>query len=221
MVLYGRQKGRPVSEKKAALLTTLLPRLQIPLPCADPRLLFPPAVTTIDLEIGFGFGERLARVSKERPLIGFIGCEAFRNGIIHLLSLIERDGLENIRIFPDDAHQLLEALPPESLDYCRILFPDPWPKKRHHKRRFITPASLDCLADLLKDRGQLHLATDDPSLARWMFEYTWRHPQFRWAARTRYDWRRGDGPPSRYEQKARSRGLNPFFFHFERLSRQG
>ena len=223
MTLYGRQRGRPLSESKASLLTALLPRIEVTLPCGDPRRLFSFPVKSIELEIGFGFGERLAQAGREDPRVGLIGSESFRNGIAHLLSLIESDRLDNIRIFPNDARLLLETCAPASVDRCWVLFPDPWPKRRHHKRRFITPSTLDRLADLLKDRGTLYLATDEPSLARWMFEHTWRHPKFEWTARSPLDWgtRPVDAPPTRYEQRALRQGSRPIFLHFERRSRQG
>jgi tRNA (guanine-N7-)-methyltransferase len=204
--------------------TTLLPQLAISLPengSLDPARLFATAPREVWLEIGFGGGEHLATLAERHPEIGFIGCEVFENGIAKLLGEIERRGLGNIRIHADDARALLAMLAPRSIGRVFILFPDPWPKARHHKRRLIAPATLDRLADIMADGAELRLATDDPGYLAWMLEHVTVHSAFSWTARRPADWRERppDWPPTRYEEKARRAGRTPAFLRFERRLR--
>jgi tRNA (guanine-N7-)-methyltransferase len=147
----------------------------------------------------------------------------FENGVARLLGEIERRGLANIRVFADDARVLLRALPERSVGRVFVLFPDPWPKVRHHKRRLIAPAALDRLAAVMADGAELRLATDDPGYLAWMLEHAAGHPQFRWLARVPADWRERppDWPATRYEEKARTAGRRPAFLRFERRPRGG
>jgi len=204
--------------------TTLLPRLSFALPDAgllDPHTLFDPPPRDIWLEIGFGGGEHLAEQAERHPDIGFIGCEVFENGIVKLLGEIDRRRLANIRIHPSDARPLLAVLPPLSIARVFVLFPDPWPKARHHKRRLIAPPTLDRLAGIMSDGAELRLATDDPSYLAWMLEHATGHPAFSWSARRPADWRArpADWPATRYEEKARRAGRVPFFLRFVRRPR--
>src|SRR5262249_9683178 len=131
---YGRRKGRPLRKGQQHLIDTLLPRVALALPetgTLDPRALFPGRPEQIWLEIGFGGGEHLAEQARAHPEIGLIGCEVFLNGIATLLTQVASLGLGNVRVYPDDARDLLDALPPASLDRVFLLFPDPWPKRRH------------------------------------------------------------------------------------------
>jgi len=137
----------------------------------DPFALFAAKPRQIELEIGFGGGEHLAACAAQRPDTGFIGCEPFINGVASLLGHIDNQKLENIRIYPNDARTLLDALPDACLARIFILFPDPWPKARHEKRRFIGPENLPHLARALQKGGEMHLATDDVKLAGWMFAH--------------------------------------------------
>jgi tRNA (guanine-N7-)-methyltransferase len=173
------------------------------------------------LEIGFGGGEHLAAQAAAHPGIGFIGCEVFDNGVARLVAAVARQGLGNVRIFADDARLLLAALPAQSVERVFILFPDPWPKMRHHKRRLVTAATLDRLAEILADGGELRLATDDPDYLAAMLALTTAHPAFAWQARRPADWqeRPPDWPPTRYEEKARAAGRAPAFLRFTRISR--
>ena len=222
---YGRRRGRPLRAGQRERQAGLLPQLSFALPMSgqplDPASLFAAPVRELWLEIGFGGGEHLAEQAERHPEIGFIGCEVFENGIVKLLGEIDRRGLDNVRIYPDDARPLLTALPPRSLGRVFILFPDPWPKARHHKRRLIAPATLDRLAEIMTDGAELRLATDDPSYLAWMLEHTAGHPAFSWTARRAGDWRErpGDWPATRYEQKARKAGRAPAFLRFERRAR--
>lgn len=220
---YGRRRGRPLRLGRRRLAETLLPQLAIALPQAgrlDPKMLFPAEVSAVWLEIGFGGGEHLAEQAAAHPDIGFIGCEVFENGIAKTLAELDRQRLGNVRLFTEDARLLLQALSPGSIGRVFILFPDPWPKQRHHKRRLVAPATLDRLAEIMPECAELRLATDDPGYLVWMLEHTTAHPAFRWPARRPGDWRERppDWPPTRYEQKARAAGRTPAFLRFIRQS---
>ena len=223
-LFYGRRRGRPLRAGQRERQATLLPCLSFALPengTFEPKSLFDRPPKEVWLEIGFGGGEHLAEQAERHPEIGFIGCEVFENGVAKLLGEVERRRLDNIRIHPDDARPLLAALAPRSIGRVFILFPDPWPKVRHHKRRLVAPETLDRLAEILRDGGELRLATDDPSYLAWMLEHATAHPAFTWTARRASDWRErpDDWPATRYEQKARKAGRLPFFLRFERCQR--
>ena len=223
--LYGRRRGRPLREGRRRTKDALLPLLAIGLPeCGvlDPAALFPRRPTAVWLEIGFGGGEHLAEQAAAHPEIGFIGCEVFESGIARLTGEVAQRGLENIRLFTDDARLLLEALPPASIGRVFILFPDPWPKTRHHKRRLVSGATLDLLAAIMAKGAELRLATDEPDYLAWTLEHTTAHPAFHWLARRPADWRGrpADWPPTRYEQKAVAAGRNPAFLRFIRRTRE-
>jgi tRNA (guanine-N7-)-methyltransferase len=201
-----------------------LPELRVALPATgvlDPRTLFVGPVEDVWLEIGFGGGEHLAAQAAAQPQIGFIGAEVFENGVVKLLAEAKRLALGNLRLFIDDARLLVAALPAASLGRVFILFPDPWPKLRHHKRRIVSREMLDALARVMRDGAELRLATDDGGYLGWMLEHTTVHPAFDWLARSPDDWRRrsADWPPSRYEQKALAAGRKPAFLRFVRRPR--
>jgi tRNA (guanine-N7-)-methyltransferase len=189
--------------------------------CLDPGVLFDAARRSIWLEIGFGSGEHLAQQAERHPKVGFIGCEVFENGIVKLLAQIEQRRLDNIRIFADDARLLIAALLPASIDRVFILFPDPWPKRRHHKRRLLSREMLDALAAITADNAELRVATDDGDYLCWILERLTSHPAFEWLARRPRDWwdRPADWPQTRYEEKARTTGRSPVFLRFRRLPR--
>lgn len=216
--LYGRRRGRKLRAGRRALMDTKLPLLRITLPASgsiDPRKLFSPPAREIWLEIGFGGGEHLAAQAESHPGIGFIGAEVFENGIAKLLAEVEDRGLGNIRIFADDALLLLDRLADRSLGRVFILFPDPWPKERHKKRRLVSRETLAILARVMKPGAELRLATDDPDYAAWMAELLGSQDGFEargqgegaWAARP-LDW-----PATRYEQKAVSGQPARFFLY--------
>ena len=219
--LYGRRRGRPLRPGQQRLFETLLPQLAIALPRAgrlDPKTLFPAGLSAVWLEIGFGGGEHLAEQAARHPEIGFIGSEIFENGVAKLLGEIDRRRLGNVRLFADDARLLIEALTPTSIGRTFILFPDPWPKQRHQKRRLVAAATLDRLAEIMPLGAELRLATDDPGYLVWMLEYATAHPGFVWLARRPADWRErpADWPPTRYEAKARAAGRTPVFLRLAR-----
>jgi tRNA (guanine-N7-)-methyltransferase len=224
-LFYGRRRGRPLRIGQRERQANLLPRLSFSLPkCGvlDPHSLFEKPRSAIWLEIGFGSGEHLAAQAEGHPDIGFIGCEVFENGVAKLLGEIERHGLNNIRVFADDARPLLATLASSSIDRVFILFPDPWPKVRHHKRRLVATPTLDRLAEIMTDGAELRLATDDQGYLSWMLEHATGHAEFAWTARCPADWRErlADWPATRYEEKARNAGRHPAFLRFVRRARR-
>jgi tRNA (guanine-N7-)-methyltransferase len=221
---YGRRKGRQLRQGQQALIDDLLPRLTIPLPKSgllDPATLFANAPRQIWLEIGFGGGEHLAQQAKANPEIGFIGCEVFENGVASMLAHIRDEELANIRLHPEDARDLLAVLPPRSISRLFLLFPDPWPKKRHAGRRFINQANLDLLATLLVDGAEFRVGSDDPGYIAWALAHVTAHPAFQWLAQSPADWSRRpeDWPETRYERKALKASRKPAYFRFRRRPR--
>jgi tRNA (guanine-N7-)-methyltransferase len=207
--LHGRRRGKKLRAGQQSLLETLLPRLALALPVEPAKLdlaqafggSLPP--DGVWLEVGFGAGEHLAWQAEQNPGVGLIGCEPYLNGVAKCLAHIERAGLTNVRLFTDDARLLMAALPARSLSRVFVLFPDPWPKTRHHKRRFVQRDNLNRLAELMLPGAELRLATDDPSYLPWMVEHACSHPSFEWLAERPADWRGrpADWPATRYEQK--------------------
>jgi len=223
--LYGRRLGRKIRVRKSGLIQTMLPRLAVTVPepgaSLDPVTLFGD-VRDVWLEVGFGGGEHLAEQSARHPDIGFIGCEPFLNGVASLLDILDSRGLgANVRVLADDARPLLDALAEASVGRCFVLFPDPWPKKRHHERRFIGPANLDRLARVMRDGAELRLASDVPDLAAWMAEHVQAHPAFEGPLGDEESWRipPPDWVRTRYEQKGIANGRAPFYFVCRRRPR--
>ncbi len=218
---FGRRKGRPLRAGRARLMRDLLPRIAIRLDDGAPVIPAWPMQTPAQtvLEIGFGAGEHLAAMARAEPETAFIGCEPFENGVARLLSRIAEDGLENVRVWPDDARPLIDALPDASVDRVYVLFPDPWPKRRHRDRRFVGPRNLPRLARILKPGGTLFLASDHPGYIDWMLVHVRADGRFAWTARHPDDWRRrpADWPETRYDAKAREQGLKPVYLRFRRL----
>jgi tRNA (guanine-N7-)-methyltransferase len=223
-LLYGRRRGRRLRPGQRDLLASLLPQLRIELPergNLDPQRLFPIPPAEIWLEIGFGAGDHLAEQAAAHPDVGFLGAEVFENGVVKLLAELQRRELGNIRIFVDDSRLLFTALPDAGLGRVFILFPDPWPKLRHHKRRMVSPSTLDQLARVMKDGAELRLATDDIGYLRAMLELVPAHPAFAWQARGPADWlrRAADWPATRYEAKAVAAARIPHFLRCTRKPR--
>ncbi|HVO01875.1 MAG TPA: tRNA (guanosine(46)-N7)-methyltransferase TrmB [Candidatus Cybelea sp.] len=218
---YGRRKGRRLRQGRQWLVDTLLPQLLAcwqPGETLDPAALFTPRPQAVWLEIGFGGGEHLAAQAATHPGVGFIGCEVFETGIASALAHIAETKIENVRIHPDDARTLLAALQPQSLDRVFLLFPDPWPKRRHAQRRFVNSANLDRLAELMRPGAELRVASDDPTYQEWTLRHVPVHPAFQWLAEGPSDWleRPEDAIETRYEKKARAAGRTPMFFRFKR-----
>lgn len=225
-VLYGRRKGRPLRPGRRALVERLLPEIEIALPepggVIEPGALFAFAPEAIWLEVGFGAGEHLAAQARANPTVGFIGCEPFLNGIARLIGAVDRERLRNIRVFRDDARLLLDALAPASLQRVFVLFPDPWPKTRHHKRRFISRGTLERLARAMTPGAELRVATDDAGYQGWILEHVLASADFEWMARRPGDWREraADWPATRYEEKALAAGRRCVYFRFRRRARR-
>jgi tRNA (guanine-N7-)-methyltransferase len=218
---YGRRRGRAPSARQAALWRDVLPRVALDLshpPPARPGDLFAPPVEEVWLEIGFGGGEHLLWQARHNPGVGLIGCEPFQDGVIKVLSAIEEERLGNVRLYADDARLLLRWLPGASIARTFILFPDPWPKKRHHKRRLVSAATLGELARVMRPGAELRIATDDGEYVRWMLLALGEQRNFSWAAAGPADWRErpSDWPPTRYEQKALREGRRCTYFRFRR-----
>jgi tRNA (guanine-N7-)-methyltransferase len=223
-MLYGRRRGRPLRPGQRRLVETSLPALAVAVPASgilDPRTLFAAPFETVWLELGFGGGEHLAAQAEAHPAIGLLGSEVYANGVAKLLAQIDRKGIDNIRVFADDARLLVAALAERCLGRVFVLFPDPWPKERHKKRRLVSTALLDGLAGAMEDHAELRLATDDMDYARAMLERTIAHPAFRWRADGPRDWRErpADWPATRYEMKALAAGRKPLYLRFERRVR--
>jgi tRNA (guanine-N7-)-methyltransferase len=195
----------------------------VPLPeCGqiDPAALFADRRDGLWLEIGFGGGEHLVAQAAAHPQVGLIGCEPYISGVARALSLIHAKGFGNIRLFTDDARILMHALPDACLERIFVLFPDPWPKTRHHKRRMVSPSTAAEFARLLRPGGELRLATDDMGYARAMLLGLCGRPELRWQARRPADWRSRppDWPPTRYEEKALAAARACIYLRFLRTS---
>jgi len=196
----------------------LLPRVEADLAALRAGRLFADA-RELWLEIGFGGGEHLLARALERPDVGFVGCEPFVNGVAKLLSGIEAAGLDNVRVLMDDAAALLEACPDAAFSRIYLLYPDPWPKRRQHKRRFVTERTVAALARVLKPGGELRFATDIDDYAGWTLRRFLASPSFVWDARTAGDCRApwSGWAPTRYEAKARAAGRGSAYLTFRRL----
>ena len=223
-ILYGRRRGKKLRPGRQAMIDELLPALRIELPASgplEPARLFAAPPRAVWLEIGFGGGEHLAWQAAAQADVGLIGCEPYINGLASLLARVSDRGLANVRVFDDDARELLDVLAEASIARLFVLFPDPWPKARHHKRRIISRETLDACARVLADGAELRLATDDMGYCRWMVERLARHGAFDWLARCPAEWRErpDDWPATRYEAKARKQGARPVFLRYRRVAR--
>jgi tRNA (guanine-N7-)-methyltransferase len=216
---FGRIKARPIKARQASLLETLLPTLSLDLGQPLDLQAMKPDAAEVWLEIGFGGGEHLAAQARRRPDVLVLGAEPFLNGVASALRHIQAAGLTNVRIHAGDARDLLAALPQASLDRVFILFPDPWPKLRHHKRRLIQPDFVAELARVLKDNGRLRFATDWANYADWSLERLIAAPELAWTAQGADDWRLAppDHAQTRYEAKKLG-DIAPVYLEFERIS---
>jgi len=201
--LYGRRKGPKLSARQAGLRQTLLGELAYD-PAEDPFGQFPNSVQELWLEVGFGAGEHLVWQAQQHPNVGLIGAEPYEMGVAKLLTKLEETPLNTVRLYEGDGRDIIENLPDQSLGRFFLLFPDPWPKSRHHKRRFLQMEMLDQLARVLKPGAELRFATDDKSYLPYALERLMAHAAFGWLAEGPSDWksRPADWPPTRYETKA-------------------
>lgn len=222
-ILFGRRRGKPLRKGQQTLIDEVLPELAVPMTDNDIDLpaLFPKNITGFWLEIGFGSGEHLAWQAEHNPDIGIIGCEPFLNGVAALLGKLEKSGAKNVRIHNEAAEILLDKLPPASISKAFLLFPDPWPKTSHHKRRFVSPPNIQRLARVLTDDAELRVGTDHSGYGEWILWHFLNSDLFDWPAETAEDWRvrPADWPPTRYEQKALAKGLRPVYYRFRRCLR--
>lgn len=189
---FGRIKARTLKPRQAGLMDSLLPHLAVPEvgPIVLDELFGNEAQAPVVLEIGFGGGEHLVAQAGAQPAARFIGVEPFINGVASCLRHIEESGVQNVRLHQGDARDVIARLPDASLDLVYILFPDPWPKARHHKRRLIQPAFFDDLARVLKAGAKVRFATDWANYASWTLEHFLRDARFAWLAERADDWRK-------------------------------
>jgi tRNA (guanine-N7-)-methyltransferase len=219
---FGRRKRHALKPKQAALFDTLLPRVALDLSKAAPgdlHALFSRAVREVHLEIGFGGAEHLLAQAVPNPDSGFIGADAFVNAIAKALAGIEAHRLENVRLHFGDASELIDWLPSASLARIDLLYPDPWPKRRHWKRRFVQDDMLKRLARILQPGGEFRFATDISGYADYALMRILRSPDFVWAAERADDWRKPwpSYSETRYEAKAKREGRLPQYFIFRRV----
>lgn len=217
---FGRRKGKKLRLHQANLIETLLPRLALDLsvPATDLRALFD-RVDDVRLESGFGGGEHLIAEAGQNPRVGFIGIEPFVNGMAKALTLIEEKKLANIRLHHGDATNVLAWLPDGGLSRLDLLYPDPWPKRRHWKRRFVQDKTIADIGRVLRPGGEFRFVTDWPDYAAWTLARMMRARQFAWIAERADDWRLpwpGFGG-TRYEAKAKREGRAPCYLIFKRI----
>lgn len=218
---FGRLKGPKLRPRQAELVESFLPRLRLdlaePAP-SDLRDLFDAPVEAVRLEIGFGGGEHLLHESGRFPHTGFIGVEPFVNGMAKLLGRLQESPRPNLRVYDDDATRLLDWLPAASLAGIDLLYPDPWPKKRHFKRRFVSARNLDRMARVLKPGALFRFASDIETYVDWTLHHCRDHPDFAWTARRAADWHTPfeAWPGTRYEAKAIREGRRPAYLTFRR-----
>ena len=218
---FGRRKGHPLRARQVELFDTLLPRLALNLAeCVPENLadLFPVPVENVRLEIGFGGAEHLIAEAQAHPSTAFIGCEPFVNGMAKALVAIDDLGLANLRVHHGDAIELLSWLPPHSLVRIDLLYPDPWPKRRHWKRRFVSDAKVASFARVLRSGGEFRFATDWANYAEWTLLRLLRSRDFTWVAERADDWRKPwpGFSGTRYEAKAVREGRAPTYLIFRR-----
>jgi tRNA (guanine-N7-)-methyltransferase len=219
---FGRRKGHKLRAHQADLIENLLPHLALDIAGEAPtdiRDLFDPAAADMRLEIGFGGGEHLAAEAQSFTDTGFIGCEPYVNGMAKILAQIEAHNIGNIRLFAGDAAELLAWLPPRSLSRIDLIHPDPWPKRRHWKRRFVQDANVKAMARVLKPSGEFRFVSDIDDYCAWTLQHLLRAPDFRWMAERADDWRRPwDGyTMTRYGKKAEREGRVATYLRFQRI----
>ncbi|MDA0224463.1 MAG: tRNA (guanosine(46)-N7)-methyltransferase TrmB [Proteobacteria bacterium] len=223
---YGRRRGKTLRPSQVGYIAEDLGKLAVPNVSwednpnrdpIDPSSLFD-GTRPVWLEIGFGGGEHMVHQALTHPHVGIIGCEPYINGVAMLLGKIRAANVHNLAIHPGDARDLFDILPQGSIDRAFLLYPDPWPKTRHHRRRFVNREFLDPLADVMKSGAILRIATDIEDYVRQSLQELIHHPEFTWLAQTADDWRKPwvDWHSTRYEQKALREGRTPHYLTFRR-----
>jgi tRNA (guanine-N7-)-methyltransferase len=218
---FGRRKGHPLRPKQNALFDEVLPKLALDLTApapADMRTLFGPGITDLRVEIGFGGGEHLLAQAEQHPNVGFIGCEPFLNGMVKAVVGLTEKSLPNIRLHYGDAIDLLAWLPAGSVARIDLLYPDPWPKRRHWKRRFVQTERVPELARALRPGGEFRFASDIPDYIAWTLSRVTAVKDFAWTAERADDWRLPwpGFVRTRYEAKAVREGRTPCYLIFRR-----
>lgn len=218
---FGRRRGRALSPRQQGLLQDVLPGVQLDFATPAPTpltSLFKAPTSEVWLEIGFGGAEHLLWQAQNNPTAGLIGCEPFEEGVVKALSAIEQNALSNIRLHPDDARDILRWLPATSIDRAFVLFPDPWPKRRHIKRRLVNTGLLGSLARVMRPGAELRIATDIGDYLRTILIAFRAQQPFSWTCKGPAQWRHrpSDWPPTRYEQKAGREGRRCYYLSFVR-----
>ncbi len=217
--LYGRSRGKPLRAGQERLLAEALPGFTIAPAVLAAGRAFDPPPREVWLEIGFGAGEHLIEQAKANPNVGVIGCEPCLNGVVAALAGVKREQLANVRLRRGDAQGLVEAAPDAYFSRVFLLYPDPWPKRRHHKRRVVGAAMIVALARVMRTGAELRFATDIDDYAGWTLARFLASPHFRWSAARADDWRRPwpEWRSTRYEAKARKEGRGSVYLTFVRL----
>jgi len=220
--LFGRRKGHRLRAHQADLIEHLLPRLSLDIAgpsTPDLADLFDPRADEIRLEIGFGGGEHLIAEACAFANVAFIGCEPYVNGMAKILTQIEARNIGNVRLFAGDATELLAWLPPHSLSRIDLIHPDPWPKRRHWKRRFVQDATVSAMARVLKPDGEFRFVSDIDDYCAWTLAHLARSPDFVWTAERADDWRLpwADYTMTRYGRKAEREGRHAAYLRFRRV----
>ena len=212
---FGRRIGRRIRKTKAAFIETTLPAIKLN---EVSKNMFGRKMKEFHLEIGFGDGQHLAGQAKNNPDIGYVGAEVFQNGVLRLLELITEDNLQNIRIFSDDMRLLFSQIPDNFFSRIYVLFPDPWPKKKHANRRFINPENLNELSRILKPGGLLRIATDHKIYKGWTLRQMAKRQDFHWTAKKSADWRNEPEGwvKTKYQLKAHREGRKPVFLDYKK-----
>ncbi|MDF0517463.1 tRNA (guanosine(46)-N7)-methyltransferase TrmB [Bradyrhizobium yuanmingense] len=219
---FGRRKGHKLRQHQAGLIEQLLPHLALDIDGeapADARDIFDPAADDVRLEIGFGGGEHLAAEAQNFPATGFIGCEPYVNGMAKILAQIEAANIGNIRLFAGDAAELLAWLPRESLSRIDLIHPDPWPKRRHWKRRFVQHRTIAAMARVLKPNGEFRFVCDIDDYCAWTLSHLARSQDFVWLAERADDFRLPwpGYTMTRYGRKAAREGRKAAYLRFRRM----
>lgn len=222
--LYGRRRGPKLRDNHATLMREKL-AVHAALPVEPPdvvdlKALFP-GLSPIWLEVGFGAGEHVAAQAAAHPDTGILACEHYLNGVASCLAHIEKNGLQNVRIHKGDARDLMDRLPDASLDRVFVLYPDPWPKARHHKRRFINPENLEAFARIMADGATLRVASDIPDYIDWTLDHLAERTEFALLGDPDSGFREpwSDWPGTRYEAKALREGRTPAYLTYQRIPR--
>jgi tRNA (guanine-N7-)-methyltransferase len=217
--LYGRSRGKALRAGQERLLAEALPLFSIAPEALAAGEVFATSPREVWLEIGFGAGEHLIEQAKANPDVGVVGCEPFLNGVAAALAGLERDRLVNVRLRRGDAQALVEAAPDGFFSRVFILYPDPWPKRRHHKRRIVAADMIEALARVMRGGSELRFATDIDDYAGWTLKRFLASPHFRWAANRADDWRLPwpEWRSTRYEAKARKEGRGSVYLTFVRV----